>query len=174
MPKADKRLLIKNLFDPKKGEIQFTGTRGEKRKFFDLIVRNTSEFLEPLTIELKKLSFLFKKMNLDQAKLVFSEDEFLLVAIYEFLMEPSMANRVRLYNLHESQGDSFKFMLIREVEEIFKYKLFGEDVIKSQFKQRWYKNLKVDVKQVISWAELFIEPTPFEQLLWDFENKLAV
>jgi hypothetical protein len=60
------------------------------------------------------------------------------------------------------------------VEEIFKYKLFGEDVIKSQFKQRWYKNLKVDVKQVISWAELFIEPTPFEQLLWDFENKLAV
>jgi hypothetical protein len=65
-------------------------------------------------------------------------------------------------------------MLIREVEEIFKYKLFGEDVIKSQFKQRWYKNLKVDVKQVISWAELFIEPTPFEQLLWDFENKLAV
>ena len=174
LPPKVKREMIKKVFEPKKGPVQFDGTRGEKRKLIELLIRNTPELSEPLGIELKKLTFLFKSVTFDQMKALYSENEFLLTAIYEFLMDSNLKNRKRLFVLYDSQGDAFKFMMIREIEEISKSLLFGLDTINSTFKKMWYKKMNLEASSVKGMAQLMIQKRPFDQVLWDLRNKLKV
>lgn len=169
LEKKEKRDKIKKLFG--KGASEFKGTVGEKRKTIDLIFRNSPDYTGPLGIEVKKLKFLFQEITYEKIKKYYSEDEFLLTAVYDFFYDSSLANRKRLFDLYYSQGEYLRFMMQKEIEEMARYVVFGPGVIKSQFKQNEYARIKISLRKLELAIQVMLEGGRFENVLWDvFSN----